>query len=243
MWKNICVLRQETLIYRKARRHLANHRSVPVLLSTIHCGEILQNPSGRIAAEFIKLFIPVILHGHSDNMLLDYKGVWTGRTGRQSSEHEIIVAEKQAGTQPFHPFASGDERVQTSFLKSAQPGRLLGLSHLLPFCCQWMATIGADSAQCFVPGIPRRKRRTTSPLDLLLWEIPGALKKLQIKTQTKQKPWAAQYSQECWKILITVRYGCVKTKTNKNANQDKQTNQKEKKANFGLSNSWDTGLR
>lgn len=174
MWKNICVLRQETLIYRKARRHLANHRSVPVLLSTIHCGEILQNPSGRIAAEFIKLFIPVILHGHSDNMLLNYKGVWTGRTGRQSSEHEIIVAEKQAGTQPFHPFASGDERVQTSFLKSAQPGRLLGLppsTILLPvdgndwcrFCAVLCAWNTEKEEKDDKPSGPPSLRNTRSP--------------------------------------------------------------------------------
>lgn len=50
------------------------------------------------------------------------------------------------------------------------------------------------------------------------------------KNPNQTKTWAAQYSQECWKILIIMRYGCVKTKTNKNANQDKQTNQKEKKS-------------
>nr|KAF6382445.1 hypothetical protein mPipKuh1_008825 [Pipistrellus kuhlii] len=33
-------------------------------------------------------------------------------------------------------FGPGAQRVQPSFLKSAQPGRIPGLSHLGPLCCQ-----------------------------------------------------------------------------------------------------------
>lgn len=162
---------------------------------------------------------------------------WSNRTTEQWAWDHFSRA---ANWHPaFHPFGSGGKRVQSSFLKSAWPGRIPGLSHLPPFCCQLIARTGAASTQCLVPGIRRRKRMTTSPLDLLCWEIAGALKKQQIKRKQHKTPELLSTCKSTGKKDDNDEMSLLETKQTK---KQTKTQTKPKPANFGLTNFSDTGL-